>query len=474
MQQEIIDNLMKIKMYYNIFNKYSRNKLTQDDFNDLYQIIFNVYTYFPFNNGFKNYCEIEANKEELKLYNHFLQSKLEMFLLKKSKIFETNIINDKIYDHLLEIFNSNQAYDLQKTDLPKDNLISDSFDITKFEDLDLLLALDYPNGFDLYFNEPLMFEWNDLNLYIDKYTIRKEFYKYILGSHTYKKDNISCDSKKLNKINNDCKLFSLLYKDKINFNILPFLSESCSIDKLDWYIYYSCNISKDCHIQYHQLYLPDKIKKLYIDYSEIYVSGVKQIYLNNGLNELAFKLPPYDSKFRVEEMQIILPKDLKPLNIKISMSNIYNDYYFYQLYYVILEICKTIALPSSIIRFFNNNEHNNKMIFNYLYHLLYEFFMVIKKVTIGNKYDYYTIFSEMLNKLAISYGKNNHTSCVGEHILLHNPDLNSQNKLKYVNDNDIEKVYKQAIKDYIEKINSYYKDYFNFKCGSDEEFIKLK
>ena len=474
MQQEIIDNLMKIKMYYNIFNKYSRNKLTQDDFNDLYQIIFNVYTYFPFNNGFKNYCEIEANKEELKLYNHFLQSKLEMFLLKKSKIFETNIINDKIYDHLLEIFNSNQAYDLQKTDLPKDNLISDSFDITKFEDLDLLLALDYPNGFDLYFNEPLMFEWNDLNLYIDKYTIRKEFYKYILGSHTYKKDNISCDSKKLNKINNDCKLFSLLYKDKINFNILPFLSESCSIDKLDWYIYYSCNISKDCHIQYHQLYLPDKIKKLYIDYSEIYVSGVKQIYLNNGLNELAFKLPPYDSKFRVEEMQIILPKDLKPLNIKISMSNIYNDYYFYQLYYVILEICKTIALPSSIIRFFNNNEHNNKMIFNYLYHLLYEFFMVIKKVTIGNKYDYYTIFSEMLNKLAISYGKNNHISCVGEHILLNNPDLNSQNKLKYVNDNDIEKAYKLAIKDYIEKINSYYKDYFNFKCYSDEEFIKLK
>ena len=479
MQQEIIDNLMKIKMYYNIFNKYSRNKLTQEDFEDLYQIIFNVYTYFPFNNGFKNYCEIEANKEELKLYNRFLQLKLEMFLLKKSKIFETNIINDKIYDHLLEIFNSNQAYDLQKTGLPKDNLISDSFDIIEFENLDLLLALDYPNGFDLYFNEPLMFEWDDLNIYIDKYTIRKEFYKYILGSHTYTKDNILCDSKKLNKINNDCKLFSLLYKDKINFNILPFLSEYCSIDKLDWYIYYSCNISKDCHIQYHQLYLPDKIKKLYIDYTKINVSGGKQIYLNNGLNELVFKLlpydSPYDSKSIVEKMKIILPEDLDPLNIKISMPNVYNDYDFYQLYYVILQICEAIALPStSIKRFSNNNEHNNKIIFNYLYHLLYEFFMVIKKVSIGNKYDYYTFFSEMLNKLAISYGKNNLISCVGEHILLNNPDLNSQNKLKYVNDNDIEKVYKQAIKDYIEKINSYYKDYFIFKCGSDKEFIKLK
>ncbi len=471
MQQEIIDNLMKIKMYYNIFNKYSRNKLTQEDFEDLYQIIFNVYTYFPFNNGFKNYCEIEANKEELKLYNHFLQLKLEMFFLKKSKIFETNIINDKIYDHLLEIFNSNQVDDWQKTGLPKDNLISDSFDIIEFENLDLLLALDYPNGFDLYFNEPLMFEWDDLNIYIDKYTIRKEFYKYILGSDTCIEDNISCDSKKLNKINNDCKLFSLLYKDKINFNILPFLSESCSIDKLDWYIYKSCDINKDRHMRYHQLYLPDKTKKLYIDYSKISV-GLTKIYLNNGLNELILELPPYDSKYKVEDTQIILSKDLDPLNIKISMSNVYNDYYLYQLYYVILEICEAIVLPS-IIFFSNNNEHNNKIIFNYLYHLLYEFFMVIKKVTIGNKYDYYTIFSEMLNKLAISYGKNNHISCVGEHILLNNQDLNSQNKLKYVNDNDIEKAYKQAIKDYIEKIYND-KDYFNLKCGSDEEFIKLK
>ena len=469
MQQEIIDNLMKIKMYYNIFNKYSRNKLTQEDFEDLYQIIFNVYTYFPFNNGFKNYCEIEANKEELKLYNRFLQLKLEMFLLKKSKIFETNIINDKIYDHLLEIFNSNQAYDLQKTDLPKDNLISDSFDITKFEDLDLLLALDYPNGFDLYFNEPLMFEWDDLNIYIDKYTIRKEFYKYILGSDTCIEDNISCDSKKLNKINNDCKLFSLLYKDKINFNILPFLSESCSIDKLDWYIYKSCDINKDRHMRYHQLYLPDKTKKLYIDYSKISV-GLTKIYLNNGLNELILELPPYDSKYKVKDMQFILPKDLDPLNIKISMSNVYNNYYLYQLYYVILEICEAMVLPS-IIFFFNNNEHNNKIIFNYLYHLLYEFFMVTKEFKTGENSDYYTIFSEMLNKLATPYEINDHLPSIGEHTLLNNPTLNNQNNLKYENNNDIEEAYKQAIKDYIEKINSD-KDYFNFK--SDEEFIKLK
>ena len=39
--------------------------------------------------------------------------------------------------------------------------------------------------------------------------------------------------------------------------------------------------------------------------------------------------------------------------------------------------------------------------------------------------------------------------------------------------NDIEESYKQAIKDYIEKINSD-KDYFNLTGGSDKEFIKLK
>ena len=40
-QINVIDNLKKIKMYYNIFNKYGRNKLTKEDFEDLYQIIFN-------------------------------------------------------------------------------------------------------------------------------------------------------------------------------------------------------------------------------------------------------------------------------------------------------------------------------------------------------------------------------------------------------------------------------------------------
>ena len=97
--------------------------------------------------------------------------------------------------------------------------------------------------------------------------------------------------------------------------------------------------------------------------------------------------------------------------------------------------------------------------------------MVTKEFKTGENSDYYTIFSEMLNKLATPYEINDHLPSIGEHTLLNNPTLNNQNNLKYENNNDIEEAYKKAIKDYIEKINSN-KDYINFK--SDEEFIKLK
>ena len=59
-QINVIDNLKKIKMFYNIFNKYGRNKLTKEDFEDLYQIIFNVYTYFP------SFSYFNFNKTNLK------------------------------------------------------------------------------------------------------------------------------------------------------------------------------------------------------------------------------------------------------------------------------------------------------------------------------------------------------------------------------------------------------------------------
>ena len=427
MQQEIIDNLMKIKMYYNIFNKYGRNKLTKEDFEELYQIIFNVYTYFPFNNGFKNYCEVEANKEELKLYNHILQLKLEMFLLKKSKIFETNIINDKIYSILLEIFNSNQGNNWQKTDLPKDYLIRDSFNIIEFENLDLLLALDYPNGFDLYFNEPLMFEWDDLNFYIDKYTIKKELYKYILGSYTY-----------VDFAPYDFKLFSLLYKDKINFNILPFLSETCCINKFNDYIFNSCDINENNKTN---IYLPDKTKKLYIDYLKLKVVFLTKVYLNNGLNELIFEKESCDSPYTGENVLIVLPEEFNGLRINFKPCTIYN-YEFARNYRRIVKNCGSIMLPPKVF-YMEDNEENNKILFKYLYNLFYGLFK-------DWKFNEGLSFSNILNELVISEKY--------DFLQIEYLSLTENDDWQKEEDNiDTDEAYKKAIKDYIKTLNGYKK-----------------
>ena len=81
-QQAKISNLKKIKMYYHIFYKYGRNQITKDDFNDLYQIIFNVYTYFPISSGFTKYFNKEADTDELILYSKIIKGKSEAFILK--------------------------------------------------------------------------------------------------------------------------------------------------------------------------------------------------------------------------------------------------------------------------------------------------------------------------------------------------------------------------------------------------------
>ena len=87
MQQEIIDSLMKIKMYYNIFNKYGRNLINELDFVDLYKIIFNVYTYFPFDNDFKEYYNSLEDMHEKEAYRKIIGYKVEMFNNFESAIF---------------------------------------------------------------------------------------------------------------------------------------------------------------------------------------------------------------------------------------------------------------------------------------------------------------------------------------------------------------------------------------------------
>ena len=456
--QEMINNLMIIKMYYNIFNKYGRNTLTKEDFEELYQIIFNVYTCMPFNNGFIKYCQNKASDEELKIYNKNLQKKLEMFLLKKSKIFRTSIINDKVYNFLLDIFNSSQVEFCQRKDLPKNKLISDSFDIKKFEDLDFLLALDYSNGFDLYFNEQLKYGWNVLDIAISEQTTKIEFYKYITGLVTNElKEYSPFKAKPTAKILNDQKLFYLLYKNKINFNILPFLSDNCNLSK---FIYYRNKCCKSKTYTIHNImdtYVPSKTKFLSINiceerentYSEN--TYLNKIYLNNDLEKMLIIIDILNFSYK-ENTLLILPETNNMLNINfdIILSCVSDNLQFLtQIYDVILQrICSAIVLPKQIFDMDDNNE-NNMIIFDYIYNLFYDIFQSLNQIKLV---DYYFVFTNMFNRLII-LEKNNVLYNVNDYLWLARKD-----SLQCENKKDILKSYETALNDYIINLNKCKKD----------------
>ncbi len=155
MQQEIIDNLMKTKMYYNIFYKYGRNIIEEKDFKDLYQIIFNVYTYFPLNCSSFNvyYVDGPVTKEEAKFYRQIIESKVEILKMKQSPIFKSNkTYPDSIVDSVL--------YEIDYKPVTKDyDMFSNPYYAADTRNeriihihLEMLLSLDYEDGLVNYFN----------------------------------------------------------------------------------------------------------------------------------------------------------------------------------------------------------------------------------------------------------------------------------------------------------------------------------
>lgn len=431
----------------------------------------------PFNNGFSEYCQNKASDEELKIYNKNLQKKLEIFLLKKSKIFRTSVINDKVYNFLLDIFNSSQVEFCQRKDLPKNKLISDSFDIKKFEDLDFLLALDYSNGFDLYFNEQLKYGWNVLDIAISEQTAKIEFYKYITGLVTNElKDYSPFKVKPTVKILNDQKLFYLLYKNKINFNILPFLSDNCNLSN---FIYYRNKCCKSKTYTIHNImdtYVPGKTKFLSINICEerenTYLQNtyLNKIYLNNDLEKMLIIVDILNFSYK-ENTLLILPEINNMLNINfdIILSCVSDNLQFLtQIYDVILQrICSAIVLPKQIFDMDDNNE-NNKIIFDYIYNLFYDIFQSLKQIKLV---DYYFVFTNMLNRLVI-LEKNNVLYNVKDYLWLVKKDsLQCENKI------DILESYETALKDYIINLNKCKKDLklqFNSVGKEIDKLVKSK
>ena len=183
MQQEIIDNLMKIKMYYNIFYKYGRNLIKEEDLEDLYQIIFNVYTYFPLNcSSFTvYYVDGPVTKYEAKFYRQIIESKVEVLKMKQSPIFKSNkTYPDSIVDSVLYAIHYKSAtkdYDMFSN--PYLAAATRNARIIHFY-LELLLSLDYEDGLVNYFNKLKDYFLTDTELIKNKIN-RLDYLKLVLG-----------------------------------------------------------------------------------------------------------------------------------------------------------------------------------------------------------------------------------------------------------------------------------------------------
>ena len=346
-QINVIDNLKKIKMYYNIFNKYGRNKLTKEDFEDLYQIIFNVYTYFPsfsyFN--FSRYYNSITDNNEKEFYRSIIDFKLVLLKLKQSPIFKGNKqYSEDIVNILMTIF---EKYDKDYWNLSNSSNISffsnyfDNLPITEKIinfNLKLLLSLDYESGFNDYFADKKSIYVS----YLKRNLVVKDFYKLLIGVNNYlSKNNITEEQLKnellniSNRSNNDASIDSDTNK-KETYTLL--------INIINDYKAYEQTIklySSLCDIDFN--IFPEHILSKHINILiNYYDYGNGPLIINNNIDELDIKYSQKDDRIliingNVETMNIQISSDLAKddnvmhtkvlLPIKPLKMNFYNDKY---------------------------------------------------------------------------------------------------------------------------------------------------
>ena len=346
-QINVIDNLKKIKMYYNIFNKYGRNKLTKEDFEDLYQIIFNVYTYFPsfsyFN--FSRYYNSITDNNEKEFYRSIIDSKLILLKLKQSPIFKGNKqYSEDIVNILMTIF---EKYDKDYWNLSNSSNISffsnyfDNLPITEKIinfNLKLLLSLDYESGFNDYFADKKSIYVS----YLKRNLVVKDFYKLLIGVNNYlSKNDITEEQLKnellniSNRSNNDASIDSDTNK-KETYTLL--------INIINDYKAYEQTIklySSLCDIDFN--IFPEHILSKHINILiNYYDYGNGPLIINNNIDELDIKYSQKDDRIliingNVETMNIQISSDLAKddnvmhtkvlLPIKPLKMNFYNDKY---------------------------------------------------------------------------------------------------------------------------------------------------
>lgn len=393
-QQEIIDNLMKIKNYYNIFYNYGRNLIDDKDIEDLYQIIFNVYTYFPLDCSFSEYYNSLPPSKEKSIYTKIVKSKLEIFKLGKSKIFET-------------------------TNIPKEELIKWAdknyfkFDRTYYYDqyqavvnhcLKILLLMDHEHGLEQFFESTIVnlknydltdilftLSYDILDRDITKYSFYKLLFGMYLNIYSPLQEQIYSLEDHIGPYNyyniyeviDELEIFRKIYKDKIFFNNLPegikyfntkpfdsYIKNYClnktialpnSVNKVDITFNYSENIEIKC---------PDKLEKLKIN---IMSDGMEffpkcpciDIILPSNLDKFSIHTEAkYKSQcfFYLDRLKLIHNYKILDLNYK----KLY--LYFYKIIYTFFENkhdCIEIIFGTIRMNDLNNNVRQIKIYDSY-------------------------------------------------------------------------------------------------------------
>ena len=348
-QINIIDILMKIKMYYNIFNKYGRNKLAKEDFEDLYQIIFNAYTYFPsfsyFN--FSRYYNSITDNNEKEFYRSIIDSKLVLLKLKQSPIFKGNKqYSEDIVNILMTIF---EKYDKDYWNLSNSSNISfDSysnyFDNLSITDkiinfnLKLLLSLDYESGFNDYFADKKFIYVS----YLKRNLVVKDFYKLLIGVNNYlSKNDITEEQLKnelltiSNRSNNNEFIDSDTNKKETYTLLINIINDYKAYEQI-LKLYSSLY---DIDFNFFPEHILSKHINILINY---YDYGNGPLIINNNIDELDIKYSQKDDRIliingNIETMNIQISSDLAKddnvmhtkvlLPIKPLKMNFYNDKY---------------------------------------------------------------------------------------------------------------------------------------------------
>ena len=327
-QQEIIDNLMKIKNYYNIFYNYGRNLIDDKDIEDLYQIIFNVYTYFPLDCSFSEYYNSLPPSKEKSIYTKIVKSKLEIFKLGKSKIFETTNIPkeelikwaDKNYFKFDEIYYCRQSLN--------------------YYCLKLLLLMDHEHGLEQFFESTIVnlknYDLTDILFtlsydILDRDITKYSFYKLLFGMYLnidsplqeqiYSlEDHIGpYNYYNIYEVIDELEIFRKIYKDKIFFNNLPEGIKYFNTMPFDSYIKNYC-LNKT-------ITLPNSVNKVDITFN--YYENI-EIKCPDKLEKLKINIMSDGREFfpKCPCIDIILPSNLDKFSIHTEVKNKFQYFYY--------------------------------------------------------------------------------------------------------------------------------------------------